>query len=81
MRRAESSSIRRRRYFLSEQARTVSWVESVGGAGALWSDLQQAFGPFVSTTTLWRLVDERIDIERLPGIWAARAHSCERGRS
>ena len=35
------------------------------------------FGPSASTTTMWRLVDERIDADHLPGIRAARAQARE----
>ena len=31
------------------------------------------FGPSASTTTMWRLLDQRIDADHLPGIRAARA--------
>jgi len=41
-------------------------------------DREHAFGPVGATTTLWRLVDERIDAARLPRIRAARAHARER---
>jgi hypothetical protein len=43
--------------------------------GQLWGDREQVFGPVASTTTLWRLVDERIDAAHLPAIRAARAHA------
>ena len=45
---------------------------------SLWGDREHAFGPVASTTTLWRLVDERIGAARLPRIRAARAHARER---
>lgn len=31
------------------------------GSAQLWGDREQVFGEVASTTTLWRLVDERID--------------------
>lgn len=33
------------------------------------------FGPGASSTTMWRLIDERIDAEHLPQIRTARAHA------
>ena len=44
----------------------------------MWGDRAHAFGPVASTSTLWRLVDERIDAARLPRIRAARAYARER---
>jgi hypothetical protein len=35
--------------------------------------IEHVFGPAASTTTMWRLVDQRIDAAHLPGIRAARA--------
>src|SRR6476469_3898030 len=53
-------------------------ADCVDGVGQLWGDREHAFGPVGSTTTLWRLVDERIDAARLPRIRAARAYARER---
>lgn len=35
----------------------------------------EVFGPAASTTTMWRLVDERIDADHLPAMRAARAQA------
>jgi hypothetical protein len=45
-------------------------IDSVGRASG---DREHVFGPAASTTTMWRLVDTRIDAEHLPAIPAARA--------
>jgi IS5 family transposase len=37
-------------------------------------DREHSFGHVAPTTALWRLVDERIDAARLPGIRTARSH-------
>ncbi len=52
-------------------------ADCVDSVGQLWGDREHVFGQVASTTTLWRLVDERIDATRLPGIRAARAHARE----
>jgi len=52
-------------------------ADCVDSVGSLWGDRKQAFRAVASTTTLWRLVDERIDAAHLPGIRAARAHARE----
>ncbi|KAA8969107.1 IS1380 family transposase, partial [Mycobacterium sp.] len=58
-------------------AAVADGADCVDGAGQLWGDREQAFGPVGSTTTLWRLVDGRIDAAHLPRIRAARAHARE----
>ncbi|MBS4730157.1 IS1380 family transposase [Mycobacterium sp. SM1] len=58
-------------------AAVADGADCVDGAGQLWGDREQAFGPVGSTSTLWRLVDERIDAAHLPRIRAARAHARE----
>jgi hypothetical protein len=50
-------------------------ADCVDGVGQLWADREQVFGDVASTTTLWRLVDERIDAAHLPRIRAARSHA------
>ena len=64
--------------FADLAAAVADGADCVEGVGQLWGDREQLFGPVASTTTLWRLVDERIDAARLPRIRAARAHARER---
>ncbi len=64
--------------FADLAAAVADGADCVDGVGQLWGDREHAFGPVASTTTLWRLVDERIDAARLPRIRAARAHARER---
>lgn len=59
--------------FADLAAAVADGADCVDSVGALWGDRTQVFGPAVSTTTLWRCVDERIDAAHLPGIRAARA--------
>ncbi|BBX98375.1 hypothetical protein MLAC_36690 [Mycobacterium lacus] len=61
--------------FADLAAAVADGADCIDSVGALWGDRQQAFGPVASTSTLWRLVDERIDAAHLPGIRAARAHA------
>ena len=61
--------------FADLAAAVADGADCVDGAGQLWSDREQVFGPVASTTTLWRCVDERIDAAHLPAIRAARAHA------
>ena len=56
-------------------AAVADGADCVDGVGQLWGDREQVFGEVASTTTLWRLVDERIDAAHLPAIRAARAHA------
>jgi hypothetical protein len=46
-------------------------ADGVDGVGRQWTDREQVFGPVASTITLWRCVDERIDVGYLPTIGAA----------
>ena len=64
--------------FADLAAAVADGADCVDGVGQLWGDREHAFGPVASTTTPWRLVDERIDAARLPRIRAARAHARER---
>src|SRR6478672_12025545 len=64
--------------FADLAAAVADGADCVDGVGQLWGDREHAFGPVGSTTTLWRLVDERIDAARLPRIRAARAYARER---
>src|SRR5258707_13359136 len=49
----------------------------IDGVGQSCGDREHVFGPAASTTTMWRLVDSRVDAKHLPGIRAARAHARE----
>lgn len=64
--------------FADLAAAVADGADCVDGVASLWGDRQQVFGQVASGTTLWRLVDERIDTTRLPAIRAARAHARER---
>ncbi len=48
-------------------------ADCIDGVGQRCGDREHAFGPAASTTTMWRLVDARIDAAHLPGIRATRA--------
>lgn len=50
-------------------------ADCIDGVGQACGDREHVFGPAASTTTMWRLVDERIDAKHLPGIRAAHAHA------
>ena len=54
-------------------AAVADGADCVDGIGQLCGDREHVFGAAASTTTMWRLVDERIDAAHLPGIRAARA--------
>jgi hypothetical protein len=64
--------------FADLAAAVADGADCVDGVGQLWADREHAFGPVASTTTLWRLVDERIDAAHLSRIRAARAYARER---
>jgi hypothetical protein len=64
--------------FADLAAAVADGADCVDGVGELFADREQVFGAVASTTTLWRLVDERIDTAHLPAIRAARAHARER---
>ncbi|MGH7732954.1 MAG: IS1380 family transposase, partial [Gemmatimonadales bacterium] len=61
--------------FADLAAAVADGADCVDGVGQLFGDREQVFGSVASTTTLWRLVDERIDAAHLPAIRAARAHA------
>ncbi|HEY0805476.1 MAG TPA: IS1380 family transposase [Pseudonocardiaceae bacterium] len=50
-------------------------ADCIDGVGQRCGDREHVFGAAASTTTMWRLVDARIDAAHLPGIRAARAHA------
>ena len=64
--------------FADLAAAVADGADCVDGVGRLCGDREHVFGPAASTTTMWRLVDERIDAAHLPGIRAARAAARER---
>ena len=72
--------------FADLAAAVADGADCVDGVGQLWGDREHAFGPVASTTTLWRLVDERIDAARLPRSTASSpsrwpTRPCSRGPS
>ncbi len=61
--------------FADLAAAVADGADCIDGVGQRCGDREHAFGPAASTTTMWRLVDERIDAAHLPGIRAARAQA------
>jgi hypothetical protein len=61
--------------FADLAAAVADGADCADGVGRLFGDREHVFGAVASTTTLWRLVDERIDTAHLPAIRAARAHA------
>ena len=59
--------------FADLAAAVADGADCIDGVGRLCGDREHAFGAKASTTTMWRLVDERIDAAHLPGVRAARA--------
>ncbi|HME17172.1 MAG TPA: IS1380 family transposase [Mycobacterium sp.] len=59
-------------------AAVADGADCIDGVGQRCGDRAHVFGPAASTTTMWRLVDARIDAAHLPGIRTARAHARER---
>ncbi|RFZ11910.1 hypothetical protein VIMS_03251 [Mycobacterium marinum] len=59
--------------FADLAAAVADGADCIDGVGQLCGDREHVFGAKASTTTMWRLVDERIDTAHLPGIRAARA--------
>lgn len=47
--------------------------DCIDGVGQLRGDLEHVFGAKPSTTTTWRLIDQRIDSAHLPKVRTARA--------
>jgi hypothetical protein len=56
-------------------AAVADGADCIDGVGQACGDREHVFGAAASTTTMWRLVDARIDAAHLPGIRAARAHA------
>ena len=61
--------------FADLAAAVAGGADCIDGVGQACGDREHAFGPAASTTTMWRLVDDKIDAAHLPGIRAARAHA------
>jgi hypothetical protein len=63
--------------FADLAAAVADGADCIDGVGQRCGDWEHVFGAAASTTTMWRLVDARIDATRLPGIqtaaWAAGA--------
>ena len=63
--------------FADLAAAVAGGADCIDGVGQSCGDREHVFGPAASTTTMWRLVDARVDAKHLPGIRAARAHARE----
>lgn len=59
--------------FADLAAAVADGADCIDGVGQLCGDREHVFGAKASTTTMWRLVDERIDAAHLPGIREARS--------
>jgi len=63
--------------FADLAAAVAGGADCIDGVGQSCGDREHVFGPAASTTTMWRLLDARVDAKHLPGIRAARAHARE----
>jgi hypothetical protein len=61
--------------FADLAAAVADGADCIDGVGQLLGDREHVLGPVASTTTMWRLVDARIDAAHLPGVRAARARA------
>ena len=61
--------------FADLAAAVAAGADCIDGVRQRCGDREHAFGAAASTTTMWQLVDARIDAAHLPGIRAARAHA------
>ena len=61
--------------FADMAAAVADGADCIDGVGQSSGDREHVFGPAASTTTMWRLVDARLDAAHLPQIRAARAHA------
>jgi len=61
--------------FADLAAAIADGADCIDGVGQLCGDREHVLGAKASTTTMWRLVDERIDAMHLPGVQAARAQA------
>lgn len=59
--------------FADLAAAVADGADCIDGVGQLCGDREHVFGAKASTTTMWRLVDARIDAAHLPRVRAARA--------
>jgi hypothetical protein len=59
--------------FADLAAAVADGADCIDGVGQACGDREHVFGAAASTTTMWRLVDHRIDAAHLPRIRAARA--------
>src|SRR5258705_5826200 len=60
--------------FADLAAAVADGADCIDGVGQSCGDREHVFGAAASTTTMWRLVDARIDSAHLPGTRAVRAH-------
>src|SRR5271168_5510879 len=63
--------------FADLAAAVAGGADCIDEVGQRCGDREHAFGAAASTSTMWRLVDDKIDAAHLPGIRAARAHARE----
>ena len=63
----------RARCFADLAAAVADGADCIDGVGQLCGDREHVFGAKGSTTTMWRLVDQRIDAAHLPKVRSARA--------
>ena len=63
--------------FADLAAAVADGADCIDGVGRSCGDREHVLGAAASTTTMWRLVDARMDAVHLPGIHAARAHARE----
>ena len=61
--------------FADLAAAVAGGADCIDGVGQRCGDREHVFGAAASTTTMWRLVDTRIDAKHLPAIRAARAQA------
>ncbi len=59
--------------FADLAAAVADGADCIDAVGQLCGDREHVFGAKASTTTMWRLIDQRIDAAHLPGVRAARA--------
>ncbi|KAA1243063.1 IS1380 family transposase, partial [Mycobacterium simiae] len=59
--------------FADLAAAVADGADCIDGVGQLCGDREHVFGAAASTTTMWRLVDQRVDATHLPAVRAARA--------
>ena len=59
--------------FADLAAAVADGADCIDAVGQLCGDREHVLGAKASTTTMWRLVDERIDAAHLPGVRGARA--------